>query len=96
MEQASVLALAIPGTRYRLEQPILSVYQRGDRHVFLRIPAGEEVCVIGEQRGTPFVVVRWQSESLRLFPLDLHERAQPLGLLADLIELASKHFPISA
>jgi hypothetical protein len=95
--QTSVLPPGIPaGARYMLETPILSVYQRGDSRVLLRIPAGEEVRVVGEQPGTPFLAVQWQSELLQLFALDLRERAQPLGLLGNLILLAYKHFATSA
>jgi hypothetical protein len=54
------------------------VYHTGDRHVFLRIPAGEEISVLGDKPGTPFINVRWQSEVLQMFAQDLHERGQQL------------------
>jgi hypothetical protein len=46
--QPSGLPAVIRGTRYRLDDAILSVYRGGDRHIFFRIPAGEEVYVVGK------------------------------------------------
>ena len=85
----------IPGTWYSLDEAILSVYRGGDSHIFFRIPAGEEVYVVGEQPETPFTQVRWHSELLRVFALDLHERAQQLNR-CDFSNLTDSYLAISA
>ena len=94
--QSSVIPALIPGARYILRDSILSVYRRDDRHVFLRIPAGEEVSVVGEERGTPFTRVRWQSELVQIFALDLEERAQRVNASAIPGDLSSSYLAASA
>jgi hypothetical protein len=86
----------LPGARYRLDASILSVYRRDDRHIFLRIPAGEEVSVLGDKPGTPFIKVRWQSEVVQMFAHDLNERAQQLTGLGVIAELLYKQLAVCA
>ena len=89
--QPSAVPALIPGTRYILRESILGVYRRDERHVFLRIPAGEEIAVVGEEPGTPFTRVRWQAELLQIFALDLQERGEPANSFAPLGDLSSSY-----
>jgi len=68
----------LPGARYRLDEPILGVYRSDDRNILLRIPGGEEISILEDMPGTPFIEVRWQSEVVQMFPQDLKKRAQQL------------------
>ena len=85
----SAVPALIPGTRYTVRESILSVYRRDDQYIFLKIPAGEEVTIVGEEPGTPFTLVRWQFELLQIFALDLQDRGEPTNSFAPPGDLSS-------
>jgi hypothetical protein len=88
--QVELLFSVIPGASYQLDAVVPTVHRKGDRHVFFRLRAGEEVCVVGERPGTPFTEVIWQSHSLLLFARDLHDRAHLVSTIFDSIESSLK------
>lgn len=65
------------GSRYYLQEPILSVHtaKEGQREC-LYVPAGEVILIANQDPNSQFVDVHWDSKTVKMFRQDIADRAE--------------------